>query len=145
MDNYKKKRLARNLYLRGEALKAIAEQLDISPNTLTRWKQEGDWDKDKERLENTVNTSMLIVANLYDKAYQLSNKEDVNIEELNRYALAIDRFTPPKDDFAMLSELGKSLTLYLLEKQTDTEKLNEFIELYKDFSKWYTQKRLKDL
>ena len=145
MDNYKKKRLAKNLYLRGENLNTIAEQIGVATNTLTWWKNEGNWDNTKERLEDTIHTSMLIVANLYEKAYKISDDNNMNIEELNKYALAIERFTPPKDDFAMLAELGKSLTLYLLEKQTDTEKLNEFIDLYKDFSKWYTQERLKSL
>lgn len=81
---------------------------------------------------------MLTVANLFYKAFQLSNNpENIDIDELGKYASVIDKFTPKKDDFLIIAEVGKSLTIYLLEQQIDRGELDDFIKMYQDFSKWY--------
>lgn len=140
MSNAQKKRIAKNLYLKGENPKAIAELLDVNDKTVNNWINEnnGKWKKQRERLQDITSHAMLITANLYFKAYELSSDpSQINIEEINRYALAIERFTPAKDDFAIITEVGKSLTLFLVEQQIPREDINKFIHLYKNFARWY--------
>jgi hypothetical protein len=147
MDTYYRKKIGKNLFIRGETLKVIAELVGVTETTVGKWKQEDNWERDKEALENSVALSMHIVANLYKTAYNLTCEETdpnvpakkIDIDEINKFALAIERFTPKQDNYSLLAEIGKSLTFYLLEKQTDKEKLNEFIHMYKDFSKWYVK------
>jgi uncharacterized protein YjcR len=137
LSNYEKKRVARNLFLRGEEQKIIAESLGLSENTVTAWRREGDWDKDRDKMFNTINLSMEIVANLALCAHKESQKEDCDIDKMNKYATAIDRFTPPRDEFELVNNIGKSITHFLVQTQKSKEEINDFIATYREFSKWY--------
>lgn len=44
--------VARQLFVDGQSLTAIAETLDISRQTLTEWREWGGWDKAKEAKDN---------------------------------------------------------------------------------------------
>lgn len=139
LSNYEKKRVARNLFLRGEEQKTIAESLGLSENTIIAWKRENDaeWERTREKMFNTINLSMEIVANLTLRAHEESQSESCDIDKMNKYATAIDRFTPPRDEFELVNNIGKSITHFLVQAQKSKEEIDEFIATYREFSKWY--------
>jgi transposase len=47
-----KQPLAEQMYMDGKSQKDIAAQLEVSENTLTRWKKEGKWEDTKKYLDN---------------------------------------------------------------------------------------------
>lgn len=137
LSNFEKKRVARNLFLRGEEQKTIAESLGLSENTVIAWKREGEWERDRDKMFNTINLSMEIVANLTMRASEEAAREQCDIDKVNKYALAIERFTPARDEFELVNNIGKSLTHFLVQQQKSKEEIDDFITTYKAFARWY--------
>lgn len=142
MNNYEKKKAAREMYFRGLEIKEIAGLLKLHENTVQTWQKEGEWKKTRDELiEDTVIISMKIITNIYRRAHEISEQKDFDPDELNKCAKAIEQFAPKKSDVVVLSEIGKYMTLYFLEKNTDKNELNEFIDLFRDFSSWYIDRK----
>lgn len=137
METFLKRKVAKDKYLEGWNQKEIADYLQVSENTISTWKKNEDWDSKKGSVSEIVDISMQIVVNLTKKCHDITQKEEVDIDEVNKYGLAIERFTPKQSNLEALGNIGKSLINYMIDKRYSTEEVSGIINLYTAFSKHY--------
>lgn len=114
-----KREAAKSLYI-NENLdqKEIARLLGVSPNTVTRWKQEENWgDVDMLRISST----MLILELIAYQTQALKRKKDQWLAENNQTTNLIE-----KGDIDALQKLHSTV-------RNDARKFNDYVIVMKEF------------
>lgn len=114
-----KREAAKSLYI-NENLdqKEIAKLLGVSPNTVTRWKQEDKWG-DVDMLRNS--STMLILELIAYQTQALKRKKDQWLEEDNQTTNLIE-----KGDIDALQKLHSTV-------RNDARKFNDYVIVMKEF------------
>lgn len=108
LTNEDKKALAQQLFLDTDKIqKEIAAIAQVTEKTLTKWKNEGDWEL--LRQAQTV-TSANLISNLYQKAYDLSLEEKIDADKLVKLANTIEKLSNKKVTVSNIINVFKEFT-----------------------------------
>lgn len=112
-----KRETARVLYMAGEEQKSIAERLDVSENTVSKWVGQYEWKK--QRAARTITRQELT----------------------NKLLMTIDRLISQvneSDDPALMASLGDKLSKMsaVVEKLDKKANIVSVIEVFMAFSRW---------
>ena len=97
-ESEQKKELARLYYMQGESQKSISEKVGVSPATLGKWVEAGNWKEKKAGMNMTrpeiVNKNLVLISRLLDRL----NNEDIDlkdvgkiVDQVSKLAAAIER------------------------------------------------------
>lgn len=97
-ESEQKKELARLYYMQGESQKSISEKVGVSPATLGKWVEAGNWKEKKAGMNVTrpeiVNKNLVLISRLLDRL----NNEDIDlkdvgkiVDQVSKLAAAIER------------------------------------------------------
>lgn len=83
-ESEQKKELARLYYMQGESQKSISEKVGVSPATLGKWVEAGNW-KEKKAGQNVtrpeiVNKNLVLISRLLDRL----NNEDIDLKDVGK-------------------------------------------------------------
>lgn len=108
LSNADKQAIALDLFLdTDKTQKEIAEIVQITEKTLTKWKTEGEWELLKSA--ETV-TTRKIIDNLYKRAYQLSQDEKSKADDIIKIANSIDKLANKKVTVSQIINVFKDFT-----------------------------------
>lgn len=136
----KKRQHARELFLYTQKpQQEIANIVDVSPSTLTRWKTVDGWEGEKARMASTATKQQQIYFNLVDKIEKMTSKtEDEgewDFDALAKTVAALERFERKRNVSSHIEQVGLLLAKYLSEEMPDER--TRYIEFYRDFAQWY--------
>lgn len=130
LTNSKKKVNAEDLYIRaGLSGKEISEQLDISEQTIVKWKKEGDWERRKQDLL----TSPLAIKELLTKemfAISQGSKSSIDSDALSKLSSTIERMDK-KLSPRVVSDVFREFDQWMTEN--DPKLALEFVRYHKMF------------
>lgn len=93
----RKKSLARSLYLSGSDISQIAEQIEVSRASLSKWSQEGGWKEARAAKNITrpelVNKLLLAIDNLIDTVNKTGDPEAIGslADKLSKLSATIEK------------------------------------------------------
>ena len=147
--NRNHKEIAKSLYLSGVRQKDIAERLSVSPQTITKWVKEGEWDKLRAARQITrtelVNKTLASINQLLDSVLE-SKDPDAMIglgDKLTKLAGAIEKLDK-KATIIDIIEVTMDFEKYLISRQSwDKAITDELLKLVNKLHDAYIQEKLK--
>ena len=130
ITNQKKKEIAEDLYLRANiTAKDISKQLEISEQTICKWKKEGRWEERKAELSLSP---LRIKELLMKEANKIANgeKSDIDSDRLSKLTAAIDRLDK-RISARVVMDVLRELDNWMTE--VDPKKAVEFTQYHKKF------------
>ena len=126
-----KKALALELFLNTDKNgKEIVEIVKVTEKTYSKWKNEGDWELLKQAQTVTAHN---IISNLYQKAFEESQSDDINADKLAKIAATIEKLSDRKVTISSIINVFKDFTSWAFERNPVLAKqLNELQRLYVD-------------
>lgn len=126
------------LYLNCTPAKDIAEKVGVSPNTITRWKNDNGWESKRISTEYTTDA---LIAKTMKKANELLESKDFSADA---YSKTIAQLKSLKKNETSVDDVMNSLTKFgdwLIEKaKTDkrvtTDLIKIIIEYQDEYIKW---------
>lgn len=139
-----KKSQARDLYVKGFTMQNIAEIIGVTAKTLSNWKDQDNWDRDKEVA--TIKPSE-IKRMILQYAVALKNGEDLpyKADDLAKISAAFDRISDNKKEaiYTMESLDGFSQFMMIKAGNATGKKRESILQLLKDirvyFDKYVTE------
>jgi len=129
LSNTDKKALAYDLFMNTDmSQKEICARVNIREGTFTKWKQDNDWNIHKQAFSIT---SQNIVSNLLQKAYEESQEDKVNADQLLKLVKAIEGLSDRKVTISNVINVFKEFTTWCFDKNPDLAK--EINQLQKEF------------
>lgn len=115
-----KKNLAFELFMNTDkSQKDIAEIVGVAEKTISKWKQQGKWEELKGA--ETV-TAQKIVANLYQKAYELSEADVLDADKIIKIANSIEKLSDKRVTVSNTINVFKEFTGWLMKENTKLAK-----------------------
>lgn len=126
-----KEAMAQELFLgTDKSQKEIAGIVKVTPKTLGKWKDKGNWEL--LRQAQTV-TAANIISNLYEKAYELSTADTVDADKLAKLAATIEKLSNRKTTISSIINVFKGFTNWAMEKDPELGKaINDLQRQYVD-------------
>lgn len=133
-----KRGYAEMLFLEGNTQKAIAAKVGVTEKTITRWKEEGEWD---QRMKFENNTRKRALADLYAYLNQIRktiNDRDENFrypdskeaDVIMKLTASINRLEE-ETTLEDVSVIGKELTLFVSQhSQVDAKLVAEWYDRF---------------
>ena len=105
-----KKAIALDLFLdTDKTQKEIAEIVNVTEKTVTKWKVEGDWDLLKSA--STI-TARNIIDNIYQKMHELSLSDKLEADKLIKLASTIEKLSNKKVTVSQIINVFKDFTTW---------------------------------
>ena len=145
----RKKELARLYYVQGLTQDEVAERVDVSRNTLSRWVKEGKWSEYRAATNITrpeiVNKNLLLISRLLDKL----NTDDIEttdigriIDQISKLAAAIERIDK-KANVVDAIEVFTSLNNWLIKRmEWDREVTPELLRTFRHYQDLYISEQV---
>lgn len=132
LSNEDKKALAYELFMETDKTgKEISSIVGVTEKTYGNWKAAGDWELRKQA--QTI-TAKNIVANLYQKAYELSLQEKVDADKLVKLANTIEKLSNKKVTISHIINVFKDFTTWAFSENPELAKqINVMQRKYVDF------------
>lgn len=129
LSNDDKKAVALDLYLNTDkSQNEIATIVNITPKTFGKWKSEGDWELLKQA--QTI-TAKNIIYNLYRKAHEESEKDDMNADKLIKIATSIEKLSDRKVTISHIINVFQEFTTWAFNR--DAELAKQINRMQKEF------------
>ncbi len=124
--------IAFDLYLdTDKTQKEIAQIVNVTEKTLTKWKNDNEWDLLKSA--ETV-TARKIIDNLYKRAYALSQDENSKADDIIKIANSIEKLSNKKVTISQIINVFKDFTTWAFGEEPETAKLiNKLQRKYIDY------------
>lgn len=120
LSNADKQAIALDLFLdTDKTQKEIAEIVQVTEKTLTKWKTDGEWELLKSA--ETV-TARKIIDNLYKRAYQLSQDEKSKADDIIKIANSIDKLANKKVTVSQIINVFKDFTIWAFNENSELAK-----------------------
>ncbi|WP_086984829.1 hypothetical protein [Elizabethkingia miricola] len=112
--------IAQDLFLETDKTqKEIAQIVHVTEKTLTKWKNEGDW----ETLKNASTvTARKIIDNLYKRAYALSEDPKSKPDDIIKIANSIEKLSNRKVTVSQIINVFKDFISYAFNQNADLAK-----------------------
>jgi len=143
------KEIAKALYLSGVRQKDIAERLSVSPQTITKWVKEGEWDKLRAARQITrtelVNKTLASINQLLDSVLESKDPDAMTGlgDKLTKLAGAIEKLDK-KATVIDIIEVTMDFEKYLITRQSwDKAITDELLKLVNKLHDAYIQEKLK--
>lgn len=113
--------------------KELAEKFKVSENTISSWREKGEWDKEKKEKGNITKMRFGSLCNLYARLFDLSSAEGKDYDE-DRIAKVTASIKRLEDRIPALAfeQVGQEFMLFLHETQ-DASTVNLVQDIYSDF------------
>lgn len=124
--------IAQDLFLETDKTqKEIAQIVHVTEKTLTKWKNEGDW----ETLKNASTvTARKIIDNLYKRAYALSEDPKSKPDDIIKIANSIEKLSNRKVTVSQIINVFKDFISYAFNQNADLAKeINLLQKKYVDY------------
>lgn len=124
--------IAQDLFLETDKIqKEIAQIVHVTEKTLTKWKNEGDW----ETLKNASTvTARKIIDNLYKRAYALSEDPKSKPDDIIKIANSIEKLSNRKVTVSQIINVFKDFISYAFNQNAELAKeINLLQKKYVDF------------
>lgn len=129
LSNEDKKTIAYDLYMNTQmSQKEICERVIITEATFTAWKQKHDWEIHKQAFSITANN---IVANLMEKAHNMSLEQKVDADALIKIVKSIESLTDKKITVSNIINVFKDFTTWAFD--VDPEAAKQINKLQKGY------------
>lgn len=131
MNLKEKKEIAEELFFQTDkSQKEIANTVKVTEKTIGKWKDEGNWEV--LRQARTV-TSNNIINELYQRAYELSQKDDVDADKLSKISTTIERLSNKKTTVSQIINVFKGFTTFAFGEDPEVAKeINGLMRKYVD-------------
>ena len=121
LSNEEKKSIAYELFITTDKnQKEICEIVQVTEATLSRWKQDGDWELSKQA--QTI-TAQNIITNLYQKAYDESIKDTIDADKMIKIANSIEKLSNRKVTIAQIINVFKDFTSFAFGEDPEAAKM----------------------
>ncbi|WP_185269162.1 hypothetical protein [Elizabethkingia anophelis] len=112
--------IAQDLFLETDKTqKEIAQIVHVTEKTLTKWKNEGDW----ETLKNASTvTARKIIDNLYKRAYALSEDPKSKPDDIIKIANSIEKLSNRKVTVSQIINVFKDFISYAFNQNAELAK-----------------------
>lgn len=124
--------IAQDLFLETDKTqKEIAQIAHVTEKTLTKWKNEGEW----ETLKNASTvTARKIIDNLYKRAYTLSEDPKSKPDDIIKIANSIEKLSNRKVTVSQIINVFKDFISYAFNQNADLAKeINLLQKKYVDY------------
>ncbi|WP_338813644.1 hypothetical protein V9L05_19930 [Bernardetia sp. Wsw4-3y2] len=121
--------------------KEIAEKFSVSENTISTWREKGEWDDAKKAKGNISKMRFDGLCNLYARFFRLSGMSDKDYDEdkISKVTASIKRLEDRIPAIAF-EQVGQEFILFLYETQTN-ETAELIQNIYSDFIIYLTSER----
>jgi len=124
--------IAQDLFLETDKTqKEIAQIVKVTEKTLTKWKNDGEWDMLKNA--STV-TARKIIENLYKRSYDLSIDPKSKPDDIIKLALSIEKLSNKRVTISQIINVFKDFIAFAFKDNPDMAKeINLLQKKYVDF------------
>lgn len=146
----KKKQIACDLYMNGRTLKEIAESINVSDNTLTRWAKLGNWKTRKTA--SGVTRKELVIKNLEVINVLLENIKNMQdakelgrtVDQICKLSASIEKLDKSTNVVTVI-EIFTSLNKWLRQRmEFDTNITPELLQKFDYYQDLYINEQLKE-
>jgi len=135
-DNEYKKKLAKDYYLFGAySQNEIAAKIKISPQTLSKWKEEYRWEELRQEMLRTADRAMLNYCKLVDAFSKELEKSEPDIDKLTKINALIEKTQTKNSIAGEIEKVGIAMIRYLEEAMP--EKRDFYLDFFREFAEWY--------
>lgn len=136
----RKKRLAFTLYVdNGFAQKVIADITGISENSISKWKNDGDWDKEREAAKMGPEQQIRRITRMYDVMLTMIEQREApknvptppEADTLNKLADSAKKLQT-EVQYGHKTEVGKQFTTYIQQVYGQSRAV-EMVELWHEW------------
>ncbi len=116
---------ARQMYLAGKTFEKIKAQLGVSLPTLSKWKDYGDWEKERAKLRQQKISTIERLQRALDKKSKQLEELDPNddagklVDQISKLSAAIDRIRTKRDPLGATLLVMDEFTGWLQKKNMD--------------------------
>lgn len=132
LSNEEKKALGYDLFMNTDKTQnEICQIIKITPQTFTRWKQDGLWEELKGA---TTITAGNIITNIYKKMFEMTQVPDkINADALAKLARVIEVVSEKKYTLSQVINVFKEFINWLFPKDPELAKaINKFMKEWVD-------------
>ncbi|PIY13842.1 MAG: hypothetical protein COZ16_12270 [Flavobacteriaceae bacterium CG_4_10_14_3_um_filter_31_253] len=111
--------------------KELAEKFGVTENTISKWREKGNWDEAKTKQKSIAEQRFQIVLNMYGQLAKLTSQENFDEDRVSKIASSI-RKLEDKIPAVHFETVGQEFILFLHETQ-ETTIANLVQGIYSDF------------
>lgn len=117
----------------------IAEKVGISAQVIIQWRRKYGWDELKDKLLQATDKRIANYMKLLDLFTDKLQADNVDVDELTKLNALVEKNSVKGTEPSHLEKVGLLIIKYLDEFMP--EKRDHYINFYRAFAEWYTQKR----